>query len=119
MADGVSFKSPENDKGEYAYVTFEGLIGWGVDDLEIKQNDAYIEEIEKNHTSQGYDAYIFEWTEGGMYEVYIDLNNTSIDDSDGIEYPYKYFRGAFQTLEEAHIFIETYKINEDTIDDGV
>ena len=41
----------------------------------------------------------------------VDLNNMSVDDR-GIEMQYYYFAGTFETLDEAQIFIDTFKINE-------
>lgn len=49
------------------------------------------------------------------YEVYIDLNNMTIVKPDGFEEQYDYFSGTFQSLDEAKIFIQTFKINEDVI----
>jgi len=119
FGDGVSYKYPENNKGEYSMVTIGGVGYSGSDDVESKQNDAHFEEIESNRTSQGYDTYIFKWNDVEMYDVYIDLNNLTITESDEIQYEYHYFHGCFQSLEEANIFIETFKINEDMINDGV
>lgn len=116
---GVSYKSPENDKGEYAVVGFEGVGDSVSDPIESKENDAYTEEIEKNQTSQGYDAYIFQWADSDMCDVYIDLDNMTIVDYDGLEEQFPYFHGTFRTLDEAHIFIETFKVNEDAINKGV
>ena len=44
------------------------------------------------------------------YQIYINLNNATIVASDGYESQYGYFMGTFDSLEEAKIFIETYKL---------
>ena len=84
-----------------------------------KSSEGYYEEIESEPTSQGYDSYIFKHDDYDEYQVYIDLKNMTIVEPDGFESQYDYFTGTFQSLEEAKIFIETFKINEDVIKEGV
>ena len=74
-----------------------------------------IEEIESEPTSQGYQTYIFKWDDIDEYDVYIDLNGATIVEDGGYEESYKYFTGSFKTLDEAKIFIETFKLNEEVI----
>lgn len=119
FGDGVSYKTPENDKGEYSIVGFEGVNYDLGDPVERNKNDALYKDIGKNQTSQGYDAYIFKWAQSEMYEVYIDLDNMTIIGPDDYEAQYHYFKGTVTSLEEANIFIETFKVNEDAIDVGV
>lgn len=119
FGEGISYQYPENEKGDFAVINIKGVDYRGSDDVELKRNDAYREEIEINHTSQGYDAHIFKWKQAEMYEVFIDLKNMTIIEPDGMENQYHYFTGTFQTLEEAHIFIETFKINENVTNVGV
>lgn len=117
FGDGVSYKTPENEKGEYSTVGFEGITYYR-DPVESNKNDAAFEELGTNQTSQGYDAYIFKWAQSEMYEVYIDLDNMTVVDPDDYEAQYHYFKGTFTSLEEANIFIETFKVNDDA-NDGV
>ena len=86
----------------------------GADKKESNQNDALFEEIDSNPTSQGYETYIFKWDNIDEYDVYIDLNNLTVNE-DGFDQQYKYFKGTFQTLDEAKVFIDTLKINEEGI----
>ena len=96
-----------------------GLASYGGSDtVESKQNTAYYEEIESGPTSQGYDSYIFKYDNNDEYQVYIDLKNMTIVEPDGFESQYDYFSGTFQSLEEAKIFIDTFKINKDVIKNG-
>ena len=78
----------------------------------LVQNNAIYEEIDSEPTSQGYKTYIFKWDDLDEYDVYIDLNNLTIDEN-GFDENYKYFKGTFQTLDEAKVFVDTFKINED------
>lgn len=82
----------------------------GVTDFEAHTEDAAYEEIESNSTSQGYKVYIFK--DSQEYDVYIDLNNLTVTFDDGTEMPYLYFSGSFETLDEAQIFVDTFKISE-------
>ena len=50
--------------------------------------------------------------------MYVDLDNMTVVDPDDYEAQYHYFKGTFTSLEEANIFIETFKVNEDA-NDGV
>jgi hypothetical protein len=81
----------------------------GVTDFEGHQEDSSYEKIESNATSQGYRTYIFK--DSNEYDVFIDLDNMTVDNQ-GIEMQYYYFKGTFETLDEAQIFIDTFKINE-------
>lgn len=81
----------------------------GVTDFEGHQDDSSYEKIESNTTSQGYKTYIFK--DSNEYDVFIDLNNLTVVDR-GVEMQYYYFGGTFETLDEAQIFIDTFKINE-------
>lgn len=83
----------------------------GVTDFEGHQENSAYEKIESNATSQGYRTYIFK--DSNEYDVFIDLNNLSVDDR-GIEMQYYYFAATFATLDEAKIFIDSFKINETT-----
>ena len=79
----------------------------GVTDFEGHQENSLYEKIESNKTSQGYETYIF--NDSNEYDVFIDLNNLTVDDR-GIEMQYYYFKGTFETLDEAKIFIDTFRI---------
>lgn len=81
----------------------------GSTDFEGHQEDSSYEKIVGNKTSQGYKAYIFKGS--GECDVFIDLNNLTLDYG-GNEMKYCYFRGTFETLDEAQVFIDTFKINE-------
>lgn len=81
----------------------------GVTDFEGHQEDSSYEKIESNATSQGYRTYIFK--DSNEYDAFIDLDNLTVDNQ-GIEMQYYYFKGTFETLDEAQIFIDTFKINE-------
>lgn len=82
--------------------------------MENNQNNALFKEIDSNPTSQGYETYIFKWDNIDEYDVYIDLNNLTINE-DGFDQQYKYFKGTFESLDEAKVFIDTFKINEDAV----
>ena len=81
----------------------------GITDFEAHQESSLYEKIDANTTSQGYKTYVFK--NSNEYDVFVDLNNLSVDDG-GIEMQYCYFKGTFETLDEAQIFIDTFKINE-------
>lgn len=108
---GVSYDYPNGDLicNLIAYADYGGT-----DEVESNQNDAYMEEIDSEKTSQGYETYIFKWDDIDQYDVYIDLDNLTVKEN-GFDENYKYFVGNFQTLEEAKVFIDTFKINEDAI----
>lgn len=80
----------------------------GVTDFEGHQEDSSYEKIDSNATSQGYKAYLFK--DSDEYDVFIELNNLTVDDN-GIEMPYYYFSASFKSLDEARIFIDTFKIS--------
>ena len=82
----------------------------GVTDFEGHQENPSYEKIESNRTSQGYETYIFK--ESNEYDVFIELDNMTVEYDDGAEIQYPYFSGNFETLNEARIFIDTFKINE-------
>ena len=86
-----------------------------MDEVESNQNDALFEEIESDPTSQGYKTYIFKWDDMNEYDVFIDLDNLTIVEDSGYDEQYKYFKGKFETLDEAQVFIDTFKINEDQL----
>ncbi|MDE4078650.1 hypothetical protein OTK55_06425 [Methanosphaera sp. Vir-13MRS] len=117
FGEGVSYEYPAKEGKEHGLVNMlGGLVSSGSSDwVESKQNTAYIEEIESNPTFQGYETHIFKYDNMEEYEVYIDLNNMTIVKPDGFEEQYDYFSGTFQSLDEAKIFIQTFKINEDVI----
>ena len=109
FGSGVSYDYPDGDLVCMIY----GIADYGgTDEVESNQNDALFEEIESEPTSQGYKTYIFKWDDIDQYDVYIDLDNMTITE-DGFDENYKYFMGTFQTLDEAKVFIDTFKINED------
>lgn len=120
FGQGVSYEYPAKDGSDDGLVNMlGGLVKIeGSDDVESKQNDAFYEEIESEPTQQGYKAYIFKTDDYDEYQVYIDLNDITIVESDGYDEQYSYFTGYFQSLEEAQIFIETFKINEDAMQSG-
>ena len=82
----------------------------GVTDFEGHQEDPSYEKIDSNTTSQGYKTYIFK--ESNEYDVFIELDNMTVEYDDGAEIQYPYFSGNFETLNEARIFIDTFKVNE-------
>ncbi len=84
----------------------------GVTDFEGHQENSSYEKIDSNMTSQGYKTYVFKDSDG--YDVFIELNNLTVDDN-GVEMPYYYFSGSFESLDEAQIVIDTFKINEKLI----
>ena len=83
----------------------------GITNFEGYQENSSYEKIDGNTTSQGYKTYIFK--DSNEYDVFIDLNNLSVVDR-GVEMPYYYFAGTFETLDEVQVFIDTFKINETT-----
>ena len=111
FGSGVSYDYPNGDLVCFIY----GEMDLGSDEVESNQNDAMFEEIESNPTSQGYKTYIFKWDDINEYDVFIDLDDLTIVEDSGYDEQYKYFRGSFQTLEEAQVFIDTFKINEDQL----
>lgn len=115
FGEGVSYEYPDKN-GKGLVNMLGGLASYGGSDtVESKQNTAYYEEVDSKPTSQGFDSYIFKYDDFNEYEVYIDLKNMTIVEPDGFESQYDYFTGTFQSLEEARIFIETFKINETAI----
>ena len=50
-----------------------------------------------------------------MNMVFIDLSNITVAFNEGLDLQYNYFKGTFKTLDEAHIFIDTFRINETSI----
>ena len=109
FGSGVSYDYPDGDLICFL-CAFEDY--GGTDDVERNQNDAFMEEIESEPTSQGYETYIFKWDDINQYDVYIDLDNLTISE-DGFDSNYKYFVGNFETLDEAKVFIDSFKINDD------
>lgn len=112
FGEGVSYDYPNGDLVCFIYALAD--YG-GSDEVEHNQNDAFLEEVESEPTSQGYKTYIFKWDDMDQYDVYIDLDNMTIVEDSGFDEQYKYFKAEFQTLDEAKVFIETFKINEDAI----
>ena len=105
--EGVSYDYPNSDTTCY----IEALADYGgSDEVESNQNNAIFKEIESNPTSQGYKTYIFKWDNLDEYDVFIDLNNITINDN-GLDEHYKYFKGTFKTLDEAKVFVNTFKLN--------
>lgn len=118
FGQGVSYEYPAKDGSDSGLVNMLGglaHIDGGSDDVESRQNTAFYEEIDSEPTSQGYESYIFKTDDFDEYTVFIDLNQTTIVENDGFESQYDYFWGTFQSLEEAQIFIKTFKLNEDVI----
>lgn len=106
--NGVSYDYPKGNTVCY----LEAIADYGgSDEVESNQNNAIFEEIDSNPTSQGYKTYIFKWDDLDEYDVYIDLNNLTINE-DGFNQNYKYFKGTFASLDEAKVFIDTFKITE-------
>lgn len=104
--DGVSYDYPNSDTICY----LEAIADYGgSDEVESNQNDALFEEINSNPTSQGYKTYIFKWDNIDEYDVYIDLDNITINE-DGFDQQYKYFKGSFKTLDEAKVFVDTFRL---------
>ena len=111
FGQGVSYKYSDG-----SVCNLGGLASYGgSDDLEYRQNDAYIEEIGKYHTPQGYDGYIFKYDSSENYDVLIDLDNMTIVEADGFESEYDYFWATFHSLNESKTFINTFKLNESVI----
>lgn len=108
FGEGVSYKYDNGIVNMLGGLTADG----GSDPVESRENDAYLEEIDYKNTPQGYKSHIFksDWGDDDEYEVYIDLNNITITEEDGFSSEYGYFWGTFDTLEEAKIFIDTFKI---------
>ena len=106
--EGVSYDYP--DGKTICYLQAIADYG-GSDEVESNQNNAIFEEIDSNPTSQGYETYIFKWDNLDEYEVYIDLNNLTINEN-GFDEQYKYFKGTFESLDEAKVFVDTFKINK-------
>lgn len=111
FGSGVSYDYPDGNLVCFIY----GEMDYGSDEVESNQNDAMFEEIESNPTSQGYKTYIFKWDDMNEYDVFIDLDNLTVVEDSGYDEQYKYFKGSFETLEEAKVFIDTFKINEDQL----
>lgn len=107
FGSGVSYDYPKGD----TICSIYGVADYGMDEVESNQNDAMFEEVNSQPTSQGYKTYIFKWDDIDEYDVYIDLNNMTIDD-DGYKEQYQYFKGTFKTLDEAKVFVDTFKIQE-------
>jgi len=115
FGQGVSYKYP--DKDDKGLTNMLGGLAHtdGNDNLQYYQNTAYYKEIKSNATQQGYNAYIFKNDNFDEYHVLIDMKNITIVDSGGFEGNYDYFAGTFKTLDEAQIFINTFKLNESAI----
>lgn len=110
FGQGVSYKYPGTDTTCFIM----GLMAFeGSDEVESNQNNAIFEEIKSKPTSQGYETYIFKWDGIDEYDVFIDLKNITIKEPGGYSEQYKYFKGTFKTEDEAKVFIDTFKINED------
>lgn len=111
FGQGVSYKYDDD-----SVCFLGGLAAYGgSDEVESKQNTAYYEEIDSNATSQGYNTYIFKYEDSEDYEVYIALENMTIVESDGFDEQYTYFWATFHSLDEAKVFVDTFKINEEAI----
>lgn len=111
FGQGVSYKY-----GDDYVCNLGGLVSYGgSDDVESKQNTAYYDEIKSEPTSQGYATYIFKYEDSEDYEVYVALDNMTIVEPDGYEEQYNYFWATFHSLDEAKVFVDTFKINEDVI----
>ncbi len=97
-----------------------GLSSGGASDtVESKDNDAHYKKIDTDKTQQGLETHLYEWDgPTKQYQLYIDLNNATIVASDGYESQYEYFMGTFDSLEEAKIFIETFKLTQNNTSNG-
>lgn len=115
FGEGVSYKYKDG-----LVNMLGGLASGGASDtVESKDNNAHYEKIDTNKTQQGYETHLYKW-EGPTdeYQLYIDLNNITIVASDGFESQYDYFMGTFDSLEEAKIFIDTFKIIQNNTSEG-
>lgn len=82
------------------------------DPVVAKDNDDFYKKIESNKTSQGYETHVYEYN--GEYQVYIKLNYTEPGMSESNRIEYEYFTGTFSSLEEVKIFIDTFKVLNNT-----
>ena len=82
LGSGVSYKY---DNGYTCRLG--GLTTSFNNEIEKKDNTAYYEKIDSDKTQQGYETHIYkdEGTKYDIYQVYIDLNNLTIIESDGYE----------------------------------
>ncbi|MBR6994260.1 hypothetical protein [Methanobrevibacter sp.] len=96
------------DEKSFCSLSVEGEDEPG--DFETHKNNSSYEEMDSNATSQGYKTYIFK--DSNEYVVFIDLDNITVAFNEGLDLQYNYFKGTFKTLDEAHIFIDTFRINE-------
>ncbi len=115
FGEGVSYKYKDG------LVNMLGGIssGGASDAVESKDNDANYKKIDTNKTQQGFETHLYEWDGPTKeYQLYIDLNNATIVASDGFESQYDYFMGTFDSLEEANIFINTFKLIQNNTAEG-
>lgn len=68
------------------------------------------EKIDTNKTQQGYETHLYK-LDTNDYQLFIDLNQLSVNNTYGSE-KYDYFVGSFETLKEAEIFIDTFKVTQ-------
>lgn len=66
------------------------------------------EKIDTNKTQQGYETHLYK-LDTNDYQLFIDLNQLAVNNTYGSE-KYDYFVGSFETLKEAEIFIDTFKV---------
>ena len=68
------------------------------------------EKIDTNKTQQGYEIHLYK-LDTNDYQLFIDLNQFAVNNTYGSE-KYDYFVGSFETLKEAEIFIDTFKVTQ-------
>ena len=115
FGEGVSYAYSSNSSFVSDIGGISSSLYDDMDTVKNKQNDTHQKQIESNSTSQGYETYIFQWDNNDEYNVYIVLNNMTIVEDNGDECQYDYFWAKFKSLDEAKIFIETFKINESVL----
>ena len=108
LGHGISYKYDCGLVNSMGGLTTEGSSNT----IENMDNTAYYEKLPSNKTQQGYETHIYkdEGNKYDIYQVYIDLNDLKVIESDGYESNYAYFHGYFPSLKEANVFIDTFKV---------
>ncbi|MBR3139466.1 MAG: hypothetical protein IKF11_01175 [Methanobrevibacter sp.] len=108
LGHGISYKYDCGLVNSMGGLTTEG----SGNTIENMDNTAYYEKISSDKTQQGYKTYVYkdEGTKYDVYQVYIDINNLKVIESNGFESNYAYFHGSFPSLKEANVFIDTFKV---------
>ena len=115
FGQGVSYKYDDGLVNMLGGIT----SGESSDTVESKDNDAYYKKIDTNKTQQGFETHLYEWDGPSKeYQLYIDLKDATIVSSDGYESQYKYFMGTFDSIDEAKIFIDTFKLIQNNTSEG-